>query len=52
MHAAISHSRISQLAAEVKENGGNAKMVAKWGEMGGNGGKWEIAKNACHKMHH
>ena len=35
----VSCSRISQLAAEVKENGKNRKM-GKWGKMGGNGGSW------------
>ena len=36
----ISRSRISQLAAEVGENGGNEKMVGRWWKNGGNGGKW------------
>ena len=37
----VSHSRISQLAAEVRENGENGKM-------GGNGGIWGIVGN-CQK---
>ena len=36
----VSLSRISLIAAKVKKNGGNGKMVGKWGEMRGNGGKW------------
>ena len=36
----VSRSRISQLAAEAKENGENGKMVEKWGGMGKNGGNW------------
>ena len=39
----VSRSRISQLAAGVKQNGKNGKMG---GEMGGNGGKWVIVGNS------
>ena len=36
---AVSRSRISLLAADMKKNGGNGKMGQN-GEMGGSGGKW------------
>ena len=35
----VSCSRISQLATEVKENGGK---MEKWGKLGGTGGKWGV----------
>ena len=49
---------MSQLPAEVKENGKSGKRVARWrkmggngGEMGGNGGLWEIAKNTLWEVY-
>ena len=44
----VSRSRMSQLPAEVKENGENGKMGGKWGE---NGGLWEIAKNTLWEVY-